>query len=239
MELPILKKLFVLFAAFTCKTKSQDNYFVCKSVSEVFQPEITMNNNASRGPPGSPGKRGPRGLPGPAGPPGPVGPSPNIDWNAIDQRITSQIITRFTCSGLWFRERCYKLILRADSYGVQGGRTQAAAQCAQSGGELVDIEDEEMYNALYAYCLREMLAITKRDYIEVWLSSSHVNGVLRKSSGAALSYARWHVGFPRSGSAVYFVVATRSSRSVKLTGLVTQLESFTSAVPLCRSIIPL
>ena len=80
--------LLFLFAIIAPEIKSQDNYYVCKSVTDLFLNDNIRNNSASRGPQGPPGKRGPRGFHGPSGPPGPVGPSSDIDWNVIDQRIS-------------------------------------------------------------------------------------------------------------------------------------------------------
>ena len=228
--------LFFLFAIIAWEIKAQDNYYVCKSVTDLFFDGNIRNSSASRGPQGPPGKRGPRGFLGPSGPPGPVGPSSKIDWNVINQRISDQLNSKLTCCGLLYEGYCYKLIYRAVRYGSQGGRARAAAKCAEHGGELVNIENEEMYKALYAYIKHEWLKYTDRDtdYVDVWLGSSYENGVLRNSSGDEISYAKWHPGQPRSGSAVYWIVSTKSTRKPPYTGMITVPPSTSTPVPLCR-----
>ena len=94
--------ILFLFAIIALEIKAQDNYYVCKSVTDLFLNGNIRNSSASRGPQGPPGKRGPRGFLGPSGPPGPVGPSSKVDWNVIDQRISDQLNLKLTCCGLLY-----------------------------------------------------------------------------------------------------------------------------------------
>jgi len=216
---------------------SQDsNYLICKPVHDLFLFTNGRKNSTIRGPQGLPGKRGPRGFVGPTGPQGPVGPPSVIDWDAINQHISSQINARLKCRGLMFRGYCYKLIYRAVPYESQGAKAQAAAQCAHRGGTLVDIEDKEMYDALYSYIQDEWVTYIDRqyDYTDVWLASSYVNGSLRKTSGDE-GYAQWFTTFPRNGhTGVAWVIATKPTRSAPHIGMWNPSESYKRPVPLCR-----
>ena len=100
----------------------------------------------------------------------------------------------------------------------------------------MNIKNEEMYNVLHAYIKHEWLKYTDRDtdYVDVWLGSSYENGVLRNSSGGEISYAKWYPGQPRSGSAVYWIVSTKSTRKPPYTGMITVPPSTSTPVPLCR-----
>ena len=120
--------------------------------------------------------------------------------------------------------------------GNEGGRAREAAKCAEHGGELVNIANEEMYNVLYVYIKHEWLGYTNRgrDYAKVRLGFSHKNGDLRNSSGGEIGYVKWYSGNPSSGSAVYWIVATKSTRKQSYIGLVTASSGYSSPVPLCR-----
>ena len=100
----------------------------------------------------------------------------------------------------------------------------------------MNIKNEEMYNVLHAYIKHEWLGYTDRDldYVRVWLGSSYENGVLRNSSGDEISYAKWYRGHPLSGSAVYWIVATKSTRKPPYIGMVTASPGYSAPVPLCR-----
>ena len=93
-----------------------------------------------------------------------------------------------------------------------------------------------MYKALYAYIKHEWLGYTDRtaDYVYVWLGSSYENGVLRNSSGGEISYAKWYNAQPRSGSAVYWIVSTKSTRRPPYVGIFTTSPDHSTPVPLCR-----
>ena len=229
--------LTVLLTILFGKVNSLDsNYLICKPVHDLFSFAKPTKNNTIRGPQGPPGKRGPRGFVGPAGPQGPVGPPSVIDWVAINQHISSQINARLKCRGLMFRGYCYKLIYRAVPYESQGGKAQAAAQCAHRGGTLVDIEDKEMYDALYSYIQDEWVTYTdrQRDHTDVWLASSYVNGILRKTSGDE-GYAQWYKSQPKqSSTGVAWLIATKPTRSAPYIGMYTTRESYSGPVPLCR-----
>ena len=226
-----------LLAIIFVKVHSQDsNYLICKPVHDLFSFTNPRKNSTVHGSQGPPGKRGPRGYVGPTGPQGPVGPPSVIDWDAINQHISSQINGKVKCRGLMFRGYCYKLIYRAVPYESQGGKAQAAAQCAHRGGTLVDIEDKEMYDALYSYIQDEWVTYTdqQHDFTDVWLASSHVNGILRKTSGDE-GYAQWYASYPRAGrTGVAWIITTKSTRSAPNIGMYTTSESYSRPVPLCR-----
>jgi len=237
LKLLLLVASIFLLAALTLDVKAQDNYLVCKSISNVFTHNNSSKAYASRGPPGPPGKRGPRGISGRTGPPGVVGPSPDIDWKAIDQRISNLLNTKLTCSGLLYEGHCYSLLHRAVRFNRRRVKSEAAAQCEQRGGELVNIEDAQMYKALYAYIQHEWLMYTDRDtnYVYVWLDSLYENGVLRNSSGGQLGYTKWHRGHPSPAySSVALKVATKPTRSEPYIGMVTVGSGYGVPVPICK-----
>ena len=166
MKVSFRDTLVFLLAIIAWEIKAQDNYYVCKSVTDLFLYGNIRNSSASRGAQGPPGKRGLHGFLGPSGPPGPVGPSSKIDWNVIDQRISDQLNSKLTFSGLLYEGYCYKLIHRAVRYG-----SSRSCKVRRTGGELVNIKNEEMYNVLHAYIKHEWLgyADRDRDYVRVWL----------------------------------------------------------------------
>jgi len=228
--------LAVLLTVMFVKVHSQDStYLICKPVHKLFSFTNQRKNSTIHGPQGPPGTRGPRGFVGPVGAPGPVGPPSVIEWDVIEQHIGSQINARLKFRGLMFRGYCYKPIYRAGLYGSQGGKAQSAAQCVHRGGTLVDIEDKEMYDALYSYIQDEWVTYIDRqlDFTKIWLASSYVNGILCKTSGVE-GYAQWYNSHPTaSNTGVTSIIATKSTRSAPRIGMRTS-ESYSRPVPLCR-----
>ena len=126
--------------------------------------------------------------------------------------------------------------LQSSAFENQGGKAQAAAQCGHRGGTLVDIEDKEMYDALYSYIQDEWVTYTdrERDHTDVWLASSYVNGVLRKTSGDE-GYAQWFTSHPNeSQTGVAWIIATKPTLSAPYIGMYTSSESNSGPVPRCR-----
>ena len=220
------------------------DYFMCKSIQSLFS-TVGKNSNSTnhRGPQGPPGKRGPRGFPGPPGPVGPAGPEAKLNWNAIDQRIDNRIRASFNsqlrrCSGVTYHGYCYKLVLKALKTSENSGKRWCAQQCAYRGGELIDIENEEHYNALYAYIQEEWVGYfdyPTRTYVDVWLASTYRDGSFRNSSGHE-TFTKWYPGYPNRGpSDVLWEIGTKASKVDS--GMWTASSNFKYGAPLCRFIL--
>jgi len=217
------------------------DYFMCKSIQTLFSTvgENTITTNR-RGPQGPPGKRGPRGFAGPPGPVGPTGPEAEPNWNANDQRIDNRIRASFNsqlrrCSGVTYRGYCYKLVLKALKSSESTGKQWCAEQCTYRGGELIDLENEELYNLLYAYIQEVWVGYydaPTRNFVDVWLASTYRDGSVRNSSGHE-TFIKWYPGYPtKNPSDMRWTIGTKAGRIG--TGMWTASSVITYAAPLCR-----
>jgi len=107
------------------------DYFMFKSIQSLLSTDGKKTKYRNRrGPQGPRGKRGPRGFPGPPGSVGAAG---------------TEILK--SCSGVTYHGYCYKLVLKALTGNESTGKQWCADQSTYRGGELIDIENEEHYNA--------------------------------------------------------------------------------------------
>jgi len=217
------------------------DYFMCKSIQTLFS-TVGKNSNSTnrRGPQGPPGKRGPQGFAGPPGPVGPAGPEAKLNWNSIDQRIDNRIRASFNfqlrrCSGVTYHGYCYKLVLKALKTSENTGKQWCADQCAYRGGELIDIENEELYNLLYVYIQEVWVGfydLPTRPYVEVWLASTYRDGSFRNSSGHE-AFTKWYPGYPnRDPSDVLWLIGVRAGTTA--VGMWTTSSNAKYGAPLCR-----
>jgi len=217
------------------------DYFMCKPIQGSFSTAGESNNSTNhRGPQGPTGKRGPRGFSGSPGPVGPTGPEAKPNWNAIDQRIDNRIRASFNsqlrrCSGVTYHGYCYKLVLKAMNTSENSGKQWCARQCAYRGGELIDIENEEHYNALYVYIQEEWVGYFDNptlDHVAVWVASTYRDGSVRNSSGHE-GFTKWYPGQPnRDPSDVMWTIGTKASMTKS--GMWTPASSSKYGAPLCR-----
>ena len=219
------------------------NYLMCKPIQSSFSTVGENNSTNRRGPQGPPGKRGPRGFPGPPGPVGPAGPEAIPNWNAIDQRIDNRIRASFNsqlrrCSGVTYRGYCYKLVLKALKSSESTGKQWCAEQCTYRGGELIDIENEEHYNLLYAYIQEEWVGYydyPTLDHVDVWLASTYRDGSVRNSSGHE-TFIKWYPRYPnKNPSEMMWQIGMKASRTT--TGMWTAYSHTQYGAPLCRFVM--
>ncbi|XP_018669797.2 uncharacterized protein LOC108949970 [Ciona intestinalis] len=221
---------FILLSVFS-EVKSE--YLLCKSVDQVFSSnnlQTNANSTTIRGPRGRPGKRGPSG---PRGPPGPEGPQAMLDWERVEQTII-QVIENYTrCTGVRYGNRCIRLLYTA---GYKTTKAQSESLCRFHGGQLIDIENEELYELVYNYIKKTWNAYITDDYdfVDVWLASTYEGGVVRKLNGE-VGFARWHnAGYPHPVyTAMILEVAIKASRPRRYTGMFNQPSNFVRPVPLC------
>jgi len=125
--------------------------------------------------------------------------------------------------------------LKAMNTSENSGKQWCARQCAYRGGELIDIENEEHYNALYVYIQEEWVGYfdyPTLDHVAAWVASTYRDGSIRNSSGHE-GFTKWYPGQPnRDPSDVMWTIGTKASMTKS--GMWTPGSSSKYGAPLCR-----